>query len=320
MLAEKGEIMIDLNQQLERWLDDESITHDQADRMRRSVATAPSQERERRIPLVTEILGYVGAALAFFAVAFLVADSWEELGDWAQAGLFAALTGILLAGGYALISAADPALLRLSSVLWGGAVLGLGGTLFVLLDTIAGYDPDAVWVAIGAAATVLGVVLLHRHHSVLQHVVLFGAVVTAVAATVALFQDSEGVVHGIAVWAVGLAWIVATRRRLLRPLPVGMTLGTFSMLLGAQMVMDGSDISALGLMLGLATAGLLATMGVVLREKFTIILGGVGIFWFVPQTMFHYLGEEAGGLVGVFISGLMLIGLAVWTGRHRSAA
>jgi len=68
-----------------------------------------------------------------------------------------------------------------------------------------------------------------------------------------------------------------------------------------------------------ATAALLATAGVMLREKLSIVLGGVGIFMFVPQAMFLFFGETFGGMFGVFVSGLTLVGLAVWFGRHKEA-
>ena len=91
------------------------------------------------------------------------------------------------------------------------------------------------------------------------------------------------------------------------------------MLVGAQMASGGGDMTTFGVLLGLATAALFAAAGVTMREKLLIILGGIGIFWFVPQAMFHFFGETFGGMFGVFVTGMLIIGLAIWFGRHREA-
>src|SRR5262249_56770971 len=81
-----------------------------------------------RLPLVAEVLGYVGAVIAMTAIVLTVHQIWKHVPtavEMATAGLIAA--GLLLAG-WALRSDIDPALARLRSVLWllstaGGAAL-----------------------------------------------------------------------------------------------------------------------------------------------------------------------------------------------------
>lgn len=315
--------MIDLNHQLEVWVGDGIITGEQAEMMRRSVAQpeAPAEreevEFEGRIPIITEILGYVGAALAIWAVFFLVSEFWGTLSDWAQASLFGALAVALFAAGTALRDVIEPALSRLSGVLWAGSIVALGGTLFMLFDPIAGLEPEVVWTLVGAIAAVGAGVMYRSRPSVAQHVMLFAAVLTTIVSLLTLGPEAEIFFFGLVVWAYGLVWIMVSRSGVLQPLGSGMVLGAFAMLIGAQMAVgDGASV---GTLLGLATAGLLAGAGVMLKEKLTIILGGIGIFWFVPQTMFHFFGEAMGGMFGLFVSGLLLIGLAIWFGRHKEA-
>lgn len=73
--------MIDFNQQIQRWLDAGIISAEQAGQMKRSVATSPGAQPEAaegRIPVIAEILGYVGVALATWAVAGNVPEAkWE---------------------------------------------------------------------------------------------------------------------------------------------------------------------------------------------------------------------------------------------------
>ena len=101
--------MIDLNKQLEEWLNAGIISTEQVDLMRQSVIGSPqevdgSDISEGRIPIVTEILGYVGAALALWAVMFLVSEYWGNLSDWAQAALFGVVSLVLFPAGAAIIT------------------------------------------------------------------------------------------------------------------------------------------------------------------------------------------------------------------------
>jgi hypothetical protein len=275
-------------------------------------------EPERRIPIITEILGYVGAALAIWAVLFLVSEFWGNLSDWAQASLFAALAFALFVGGAVLLDIGEPALRRLSNVLWAGSVVALGGALYFLFDPIAGFSADATWSLIGLIAAVVGALMLRRQPSEAQHIVLFAAVVTAVASFVNLTADPQASIYGFVVWGFGLAWILVSRAGVLAPSACGVVLGAFAMLVGAQ-IASSDDFATFGVLLGLGTAALFAIAGVAMRERLPIILGGIGVFWFVPQAMFHFFGETFGGMFGVFVTGLLIIGLAIWFGRHREA-
>ena len=321
--------MIDLNKQLQVWLDDGIISTDQADLMRQSALGGPSSddtavavragpEPERRIPIITEILGYVGAALAIWAVMFLVAEFWGNLSDWAQASLFAALALVLFAGGAALLGSGEPALKRLSGMLWAICVGSLGGALFIVFESIAGYSPEASWTLIGAVATGVAAPMLWKQRSAIQHVVFFTAALTTVVSALNLGPEPELYVYGFVVWAYALVWLLVARAEVLPAPFVGTILGGIAMLYGAQ-IAAVADTQVVGILLGLATAGLFATAGVVFRERLAIIFGGIGIFMFVPQAMFHFLGETFGGMFGLFLSGLLIIALAVWFGRHREA-
>ena len=316
--------MIDLNRQLERWIGDGIITSEQAELMRHSVLQPePPPElpdvEEGRIPIITEILGYVGAALAIWAVMFLVSEFWENLSDWAQAGLFGALGIVLFASGATLLDTIEPAFRRLSSVLWAGSVLAGGGALFIVFDPILSYSPQTTWTLIGAIGVVVGGLMLRRQPSVAQHLVLFGAAMTTIMSAIRLGPEPEFFVYGFVAWGVGLTWLLVSRSGILQPFSVGIVLGAIAMLYGAQIAAIEGETDTFGIFLGLATAALFATAGVMMRDRLAIILGGIGIFWFVPQAMFHFFGETFGGMFGIFVTGMLIIGLAIWFGRHREA-
>jgi hypothetical protein len=322
--------MIDLNKQLEIWLDDGIISAEQAELMRHSATgvAAPAgspvrahdePELEHRIPIITEILGYVGAALAIWAVMFLVSEFWTNLSDWAQASLFATLALVLFTGGAVLLDTREAALRRLSSVLWAGSVIALGGALYVVFDPMAGLGADATWSLIGSIATIAAAWMMWKQPSVAQHVVLFAALLTAAVSLLNLVANPELFIFGFVVWGIGLAWVLVSRAGVLVPLSSGVVLGAMAMFVGAQITSAEGDLTTVGVLLGLGTAALFATAGVMLRERLLIIVGGIGIFWHVPQAMFHFFGETFGGMFGIFVTGMLIIGLAIWFGRHREA-
>ncbi len=316
--------MIDLNQQLEQWLGDGIITAEQAELMRRSAMGSPSTpdappEEGRRIPIVTEILGYVGSALAVWAVLFLVSEFWGNLTDWAQAGLFLALAIVLFATGKVLFDADEPALGRLSSVLWAGSVFALGGVIYIAFDPILDYSPETTWTLVGLITAVVAGLMLRRRTSVPQHLMLFIAVIVTLMSALNLSASPEAFVFGFVTWGAGLVWLLVSRAGVLQPTSTGVVLGAIAMLIGAQTAAAEGGADTFGIFLGLATAGLFAGAGVVMREKLAIILGGIGIFWFVPQAMFHFFGETFGGMFGLFLSGIAIVALAVWFSRHKEA-
>ena len=317
--------MIDLNDQLDVWVGDGIITAEQAEMMRRSVAhPEPSPEPEgaeveERIPIITEVLGYVGIALAGWAVFFLVSSFWDNLADWAQASLFGVLALVLFVAGATLLDATEPAFRRLAGVLWAGSAIAGGGALFIVLDAMAEFEPDVTWTLIGTVGTVVGGAMLMRHRSVAQHAVLFAAVLITIESLLNLGPDPDLFFYGLSVWAYGLVWILVSRAGILQPLKCGTVLGAIAMVVGAQMTTAAGDSATAGVLLGLATAGLLTGAGVMLRERLPIILGGISIFLFVPQAMSELIGEEMGAMFGVFVAGLLLVGLAIWFGRHKEA-
>lgn len=314
--------MIDLNKQLAQWLEAGIISPEQAELMRHSAVQSPragSDDEGGRIPIVAEILGYVGAALAIWAVLFLVSEFWEDLSDWSRAGLFGVLALVLFVSGRGILGHEEPALRRLSSVLWAGSVVALAGALFIVFDPILGVSVEATWTLIGATCSVAGGLLLWRQTMPAQQIVLFASALTTIMWFMNLIIDPELYVYGLVAWGLGLIWIAMARAGLLAPLGTAVVLGAITMLYGAQLIIIEGGADSLGIILGLATAALFAIVGVSLRDRLTIILGAVGIFWFVPQAMFHFFGDAFGGMLALFVTGLVIIGLAIWFTRHREA-
>lgn len=314
--------MIDFNQQIQRWLDAGIISAEQAGQMKRSIATsraAQPEAEEGRIPVIAEILGYVGVALATWAVLFLVSDFWANLADWAQAALFGVLSLSLFAAGATNLDKGEPALRRLSSVLWAGSVVALGGGLYIVFDPILGLSIEATWTLISALCAAAAAIMMWRHAMPAQQITLFAAVLSTAMWLMNLVTSPEILAYGLVAWGLGLIWIMLGRAKMLESVGTSMVLGAVTMLYGAQLTVIEGGASSFGIILGLVTAALFAVAGVSQRDRLTIILGAIGIFWFVPQAMFHFFGEAFGGMFALFVSGLAIIALAIWFTRHREA-
>lgn len=317
--------MTELTNHIERWLDTGIITAEQAVLMRASCepdtlpAAGGKASTERRVPVVVEIIGYVGAALAVWAVAILATEFWSNLTDWAQAGLFGAVAVAFFVAALPLLDSAEPAFLRLCAVLWAGSIVAVSGALFVVLDPIGGIDASWTWAIVGAIGSIAAGTMLRRQVGVVLHVMLFAAVVTTISALLTVAGDPESFFFGLSIWGIGLVWLLLARAGLLRPAGTGLVLGGMAMLSGLFTTSVGGSYEAIAVLLGLASAGSLAAAGAYMSEKLLIVVGGFGVFMYVPRAMFYFFGEAMGAIFGLFVTGLLLVAAAIGFARHRES-
>ncbi len=309
--------MRDLESSLDSWTAAGLITPEQAEAIRVAEATGRSAEpKTGRIPIVTEVLGYVGAALAFWAVAILTADVWADMEPWAQAGLFLLTAAVLFGGGWLIRASVEPAADRLAAVLWTCSVAALAAAAWITACDLVEWSEEVTTIATGAVAVVYGAALYAMHRGVLQHLVVFASVALLVAGIITVSDLDSQEAAGFTYWALGVMWLLAARLSALPPGETGIAVGAAMSLFGAQLV-AGSDLEAIGLTLGLVTATALAAIGLIDDRKSALALGAVGIFLFVPQTVFHFFGDAAAALVALFVVGIALVtGAALWA-RHR---
>jgi hypothetical protein len=76
------------------------------------------------------------------------------------------------------------------------------------------------------------------------------------------------------------------------------------------------DIAA-GQILALATVAGILTAGVVLRQVVMLVLGAIGVVMTVPETAARYLPENVGAPLAIFITGLILLAVALRLARTR---
>lgn len=302
-----------LRERLHRWVAASLISPAEAD----AIGAFEARLREvepRRIPMITEALAYVGAALAAAAAVVLLGERWDELTPGVRVASVATGFAVAFVGGALLHGRRrDPAIVRLTSVLWAVAT-GLFGWLgwliaYGLLD-LRGRVPALVC---GIAVTVLGGALYVDLREGLQQIALFAGVLTIVGASIG---DGTGLM--VALWAIGVVWIVLGALHRLPPERAAFIGGPLVVLWAPMALGNGGD--GVGVWIGLATAVMLVVASLVLREGVLLGFGTVGVFAYLIRVLVHLFGDTAAMPITLLIAGAVVIGLAVWLARRSTRA
>lgn len=300
----------DLAKHLERWVDEELISRTEAE----AIATFEQrgEVQPHRISLVTEAIGYVGAALLLAAGASLVSRFWGDTDELVRVTALAIATAVLFGLGWAFRASDEPAVGRLAGVLWVAAVGTAAGLAAVIAVDVANTEGRVPGFAAGLAATVVAIPLYVVRRKALQHIALFLGATLAVASA---FGVEDSFVAGLAVWVFAAAWAVAGGTGILPPERAAYALGSFAMLMGAQGIADATDA---GLWLGLATAAALLAASVVRHERVLLGFGVAGMFMFLLRTIQEYLGGGAAMAIGLAATGLVILVAALLMSRRTA--
>ena len=304
-----------LREQLARWTAAGLIDVDQAGRIeaaeRERAVTLPG----RRLPLVAEVLGYVGAVIAITAIVVTVHQLWKHVPAAVEMGTAGVIAVGLLLAGAALRTGTDPALARLRGVLW--LLSTAGATAFVAVLTgryLHLADADGA-LTTSAASLVYAVPLWWRNRSALQHLAAFGAAVAVLETGIDRIDPRAGTfLFGIAIWVFAVAWGIAVSRGRLVPTPVGTLLSGAGALAGAIIAMDHSA----GVLLAITTVAGLFACGVLMYQVPLIGIGAVGTLYVVPDAAARYLPGSVAAPLAVAVVGLALLGVALWLARQRT--
>lgn len=306
-----------LREQLARWTDAGLIDAAQAGRIEAAELARAPEAPHRRLPLVAEVLGYVGAFIALVAAGIAVRQFWRTVPPGVELA-FAAVagTGLTVAGGM-LRTGADPAFARLRGVLWLLATASATAFVAVLTHSFLRLSGSNVALLSEAAWLACAVPFFWRNRSSLAHLAVFAGAV-ALAET-GLNRIDPGV-HawgvGLVLWVLSALWGSVVYRGYLVPRTIGLVAGGVGVLVGAGLTMEVAAGQALAV---LTVAGLLA-LGIVSRRVLLIGIGAVGTAWVVPDTAGRYLPGLVVAPLAVAVVGLVLLGIALWLARTRKHA
>lgn len=298
---------------LDRWVEAGLITPEQGE----AITAFESREAgpPRRISLVAEALGYVGAVLALAGGGSALGQVWEDLDLWARPVILGGAAVALLIGGWLIRREQEPALRRLSGVLWflsAGAVAAATALIFV--DLVQGSDELAVF-GTGAAATLYGGALWFLQRRALQQVaVLSGLIVTLVGGLLLLPGETSSWVFALAVWGLGAIWALLGLGRIVEPSWAAVPLGALAALIAPSVAVDEFGWMYL---VALGTAGALIAASVFLGQTWLLGPGAVGMFVFVTSAIVKYFGETVGVPVALALAGAAVLVLALVVARAR---
>lgn len=297
----------ELFKHLDRWVDEELISRAEADAILRFEVR--HEVRPHRISLVTEAIGYVGAALLMAAGITLASRFWDDADELSRITILAILTAILIGLGWGLRASLEPAIGRLSGVLWVLGTVTAAGLAGVIATDVAGAEGRVPGLASALAATVVATPLYIARRSALQHLALFVSGLFVVAMS---FAETDA--QGPAMWLYSAAWLAAGWKHLLEPQQTASVAGAFGMLAGAEAL---ASVNRAGLWLGLATAVVLLAASVMSRERVLLGFGVVGLFLFLLRTIQEYFG--GGGMVaGLAVAGVVVLVVALMIARRTA--
>jgi hypothetical protein len=292
-------------------------------------AEAASPAPVRRVPVATEILGYIGGAFCMGAGIALVVGYAEQIGVWGQIALCAVAAAAGLAGGLAIGRIQDKGAKRLEQFLLAvgatgaGAMVGLG--VFRLVDSGAiaatgvlgrGNAGDWAWFLGAAVSAVVGGVAWWFRRTWMQQIV-FGVSVALACVTVLAIPDAGGPtwVVGLVLVLVGLVWGGLGLGGRMTPVNAALALGSIG-IIGGCLAMAIGPVEANGdqviytwaLWAGLAACAALVVLGLGVRRYVLVGTGAVGLFQFLPQVIQQVFPGEIAGPIAILVVGVVLIG------------
>ncbi len=299
---------------LDRWVAAGLIDDTQA----AAIRNFESQSAERstgRVPVVAEVIGYAGAALAAAGAAVAFGDFWEDMAGWTRIGLLALASALLIMGGWLLRHSDEPAFGRMRSALWFLSIGFLAASVGVLwadkTDLSRGYGV----LVVGVSITAVALLLWWWHRTALQQLALFGGSITTVVGGLLSIPATVRLPwHVFALWVLGLGWAALGRRRLIEPDWAAMALGT-TLTLVAPTVAIGEYGWVLGPALAMAIVCMAASVPLEIVPM--AIMGAAATFIYVIWGVLRYFGDTLGVPVALAVIGALMIAVAIAVGRDR---
>lgn len=281
-------------------------------------AGGPTEPASRR-SAVSEVLGYLGAALAISAVAVIVAAQWQGFSFVSRVVVVGLMTVVVASAGIAMRGSTRPATSRLASVLMTAGVWGVTWLVGVIADDGLHLAPQPTLLAVGGAATAASLLLYLSRKRALPHLTLLVALLILATGLVGEAGRDNFDWTTLAWASVSVLWFGASARRLLTPYPLGMVAGASAALLALQIGSFGSSRLAM-LSAGVVLALGLAVLSVVQRGAIAVLApGAVGLLFFAPQLISEIFADSFATWIAVLVTGLVLVVAAVTITRGRGA-
>ncbi len=286
------------------------------------LATEPAAEGKQdkgRISLLTEAVAYVGAILLLAGGAAAIGQRWNAIGDWGHVGVFAGAAAFFLLAGIMVRRVHEPAIQRLTGVVWFLSVVGVAGAAGFATHDVYGNRGAVTVLAVGVAVTFYSAALWLLRRRALQNAALFaGLVITicGIIVTAAGRGSAPSLAFALALWGFGLAWAGLGWRRYVEPIWVTMPSGVVLALVAPSLAAgEYGWVYAIAI----ATAAAAMAISVPLRNTPLLALGTLAMFGYVTSVVVQYFHRSLGVPAALAITGVLILGLAVVSARLMRA-
>ncbi len=264
-----------------------------------------------RGPIVAEALGYVGGVLVLIGAVTIALTYWGEMGIAGRLAVLFGAAGVLLIAGTAVPARRVQAAHRLRSVCWLLSVVLFGAGVSLLAQDVFRLDDHTGLLSTGCAAVFAGV-LWWLHRTVpLQAITVFALAMTASSA-VYLLPNGFEYLPGLAVWGLGVGWLLLAEGGVIAARRAGTVLG------GAAAVISSLFTIGVGwgAVLAIGTAVTLVATGVWLRNLVLLTLGAVAVLLSVPIVVGQYFPNALVVSLALLGCGVLLVAGGIVTARR----
>ena len=299
-----------------------------AKRGKPETAAGEGTGEEPPIPIASEVLGYVGGALAMAGAIALLTTFWDELGTAGRVLTPAVPAAITLAAGFAMGRAEHGSRRRLGQFLLvlGVAGVGAAGGLAVheilappVVD-VTQRDMSEAWgttSGFALAAVAGGFVWFLRPGALTQ--LVFGVSATFGSMTVMELLpeglwEKAGWLPGAMALAIAVPWFLLTLKGVMRPANTAYSVACAGILWGVNMLQvgDPADAPLWPLLLGVAVSVGMLAGSLPLKRAVLLGFGAAGVVVFSLRLVMDLFEGEIGGPIVLLIVGVLFIGLAVF--------
>ena len=304
-----------LTEQLDRWVRAGLISDEQAEQIlateREAAGPAADLGGPRQVSPVAEGLGYLGGVLVVVAAVTIAGRYWSAIGVPGRVAIALGAATLLLAVG-AAVPQTSGAGRRLRAVSWALSVAALGLGIDLLAADVLGWYGEKVSLLAGGLCVVYGGVLWSRRPGTLQQGVLLAALAVTAGSAAALLPGGTEPVVGLAVWGLGLVWLLLGWGGLLKPWPAVEVCGGVAVIVGALLTVEATwgALPAVGTVVGLVTAG------VVLRDIVLTAMGTLAALLIVPAVSERYFPDMLAPPLTLLLAGTLLVAAALYVARR----
>lgn len=279
----------------------------------------PEPSGSRRVSLLTEAVAYVGAILILAGGIAAIGQQWPNISAWGRVGVFAGFAVFFLVVGLVVRGVREPAVQRLTGVVWFLSVAAFGGAIGFAAYDVFGTSGEVMTLAMGIGTSLYAAVLWLARRRALQNAALFAGLVLTIGGLIVTTTSGQatGLAFALGLWLFGLAWAALGWLRYAEPMWVAGGLGVV-----LALVAPSFGVGAYGWVYALAivTAAAAMAASVPLRNVALLALGTVAMFGYVTALVVRYFQESLGVPTALAITGVLVLTLAAVSARLMRAA